>query len=404
VTRAALGNQVAIAPANGIPTPRVLVVTNDFPPKVGGVQQYVWNLVRHLPQDRVAAVLAPKYRGWGRFDRLQSFPVFRWPSGFLWPTTDVFRRVRSLTREHGAQVVLFGQGLPLPVIGPRLKDGGTPYVVLTHGAEVWAARTPLVSSTTRWALAEASHVTAVSHYTARSIRRFLPQDAPLSVLHPAVDPERFSPGVHGRTVRMRHRLDDRPMVLCVSRLVPRKGQDVLIASMSMVRRLVPDAVLLIVGDGPHRGTLAAAATDAPPGAILFAGEVPDEELPTYYAACDVFAMSCRSRWGGLEVEGFGIVFLEAASAGKAVVAGRSGGAGEAIVDGETGLLVEGREPKAVALALIRLLLDRELAKRLGSGGRAHVERSFTWPTRAAQLARILARATDGGAGPDGFAS
>jgi phosphatidylinositol alpha-1,6-mannosyltransferase len=380
-------------------TPRVLVVTNDFPPRVGGVQQYVWNLVRHLPEDRVA-VLAPNWPGWKGFDTLQPFPIHRWPPSFLWPGADLSRRVRSLVGEHRAQVVLFGHGLPLPLLGPRLKEWGTPYVVLTHGAEVWVARTPLASSAMRWALAQAEEVTAVSRYTARSIRPLLPKEVPLTVLHPSVDPERFSPSVDGGAVRARHRLDDRPVVLCVSRLVPRKGQDVLIGSMSMVRRLIPGAVLLIVGDGPHRGALEAAAADAPRGAIVFAGEVSDEDLPAYYAACDVFAMPCRSRWGGLEVEGFGIVFLEAASAGKAVVAGRSGGAGEAIVDEKTGLLVEGREPKAVALALIRLLLDAEFAQRLGSAGRAHVERGFTWPMRAAQLARILARAAEGRARPD----
>jgi phosphatidylinositol alpha-1,6-mannosyltransferase len=374
----------------GTTIPRTLVVTNDFPPRVGGVQQYVWNLARELPADRLA-VLAPNWPGWRAHDAEQPFPVHRWPSGFLWPTRDLSRRVRSLVREHQAEVVMFGHGIPLPLLGPALSAAGIPYVVLTHGMEAWAARTPVISSAMRGALGGAREVTAVSHHTARILRRFVPPEARLTVLHPAVDPHRFSPD-DGSLVRLRHGLESRAVVLCVSRLVPRKGQDVLIAAMPMVRRRVPDAVLLLVGDGPQRGRLEAAAADAPAGSVLFAGEVADAELPSHYSASDVFAMPCRSRWGGLEVEGFGIVFLEAAAAGRASVAGRSGGAGEAVVDQKTGLLVEGSEPKAVALAITRLLQDPGLRSRMGAAGRTLVEEGFTWPMRAAELAAILARA------------
>src|SRR5205807_1605837 len=143
-----------------------------------------------------------------------------------------------------------------------------------------------------------------------------------------------------------------------------------------LRTVVPDVVLLLVGDGPHRAHLEELASEAPSGSVTFAGEVSDDELPAHYAACDVFAMPCRSRWGGLEVEGFGIVFLEAAAAGKPVVAGRSGGADEAMVDEQTGLLVEGAEPKAVALAVARLLRDPNLRARMGVAGRVRLEREF----------------------------
>jgi phosphatidyl-myo-inositol dimannoside synthase len=155
---------------------------------------------------------------------------------------------------------------------------------------------------------------------------------------------------------------------------------------------VPEAALLLVGGGPFLASLLGLAAGSPPGSVVFAGKVPEQQLPSYYAACDVFAMPCRSRWGGLEVEGFGIVFLEAAAAGKPVVAGRSGGAEEAVADEVTGLLVEGREPKAVALAVARLLSDRAVAKRMGEAGRARVESDFTWDRQAARLAEILRRA------------
>jgi phosphatidylinositol alpha-1,6-mannosyltransferase len=373
--------------------PRVLMVTNDFPPRVGGVQQYEWNVVRQLPPDCVM-VLAPNWPGWREHDELAPFEIRRWPDRFMWPTRELERRVRSMAAQHRADVVLFGQGLPLSLLGPALASRGLPYVVLTHGVELWMARVPGSRGLLAKALGLAREVTAVSRYTAGAIRTAVPPEVPLTLLPPAVDEERFTPSADGRYVRQQHDLDGRPVILCVSRLVARKGQDVLIQGMAFVRTLAPEAVLLIAGDGPHRPTLEGLAAEAPPGSVIFAGEVPDEELPDYYAACDVFAMPCRSRFGGLEVEGFGIVFLEAAAAGKASVAGRSGGAGEAVVDEETGLLVEGDEPKAVALAVAQLLTDPDRSAAMGAAGRQRVEHEFTWSRRAGELGDILARAAN----------
>jgi phosphatidylinositol alpha-1,6-mannosyltransferase len=372
--------------------PRTLVVTNDFPPRVGGVQAYVSDLVRHLPADRVV-VVAPNWPGWRDHDAELAFAVHRWPSTVLWPTAELARRVASLARRHQADVVLFGHGWPLPLLGPRLRRRmGTPYAVLTHGAEVWQACVPALTGPMRRALEGAAAVTGVSRFTSASIRASLGLARPFEVLPPALDHERFHPGVDGSAVRSRFGLEGRRVVVSVSRLVPRKGHDVLIRAMPDVARVVPDAALLIVGAGPYRGRLDGLAADAPPGSVVFAGEVPREELPASYAAGQVFAMPCRSRWGGLEVEGFGIVFLEAAATGRAVIAGRSGGAAEAIVDGTTGLLVESGEPKAVALAMVALLDDLPRAERFGRAGRARVEDDFTAAAQAERLARILSDA------------
>jgi phosphatidyl-myo-inositol dimannoside synthase len=368
--------------------PRVLVVTNDFPPRVGGVQQYVWNLVRNLPPERVA-VLAPNWPGWREHDGRQPFAVHRWPSTFLWPTRELLGRALAAASDHGAEVVLFGHGFPAGLVGPPMARRGYPYVVLTHGAEAWLARLPGTSTALRRVFGGARRVTAVSRHTAEGLRPLVPPSVELSLLLPGVDESRFAPDVDGSSVRRRHGLSDRKVVLCASRLVPRKGQDVLIQALGIVRDLVPEAALLLVGEGPYRAKLEDLARSDPAGSVLFAGQISDEELPAYYSASDVFAMPCRSRWGGLEVEGFGIVFLEAAAAGKPVVAGRSGGAGEAVADEETGLLVEGREPKAVALAVASLLRDTEAAGRMGKRGRLRVEREFTWWGQTGLLAGVL---------------
>jgi len=375
--------------------PRTLVVTNDFPPRVGGVQQYVWTLVSRLPADRVA-VLAPAWPGWREHDAAAPFPVHRWPSTFLWPTAELERRVRSLVAEHRADVVLFGHGFPLPWMAPALAVGGIPSVALTHGAELWMARTPALGWAQRRGLGSVRRITAVSAYTAERIRRAIGDEPPVTVLYPGVDTATFAPTVDASAARVRYGLGDRPVVVCVSRLVPRKGQDVLIRALADVRRRVPDATLLLAGEGPSRSALQVlASAQAPPASVVFAGEVPSEDLPGVYAAGDVFAMPCRSRYGGLEVEGLGIVFLEAAACGKPVVAGRSGGASEAVCDGETGLVVEGTEPKAVALAVSRLLGDPAEAARMGAAGRARIEAQFTWDGAADTLAGLLREAVLG---------
>ncbi|MDP9341163.1 MAG: glycosyltransferase family 4 protein [Actinomycetota bacterium] len=372
--------------------PRTLVVTNDFPPRVGGVQQYVFNVVRHLPPERVA-VVAPNWPGWREHDAALPFPVYRFPPTFLWPTGELAAKVRSVARENGSEVVLFGHGLPLGLLGPGLERRGLPYVVATHGAEYWFALLPGLATGLRVATSRASRVLAISRFTARVVRTAVPLRVPVSLLPPGVDPERFRPDVSGQDVRRAHGLGDRPLVVCVSRLVPRKGQDVLIRAMPRILRRVPDAVLLIVGGGPDRPRLEGLAAGLPPGSVAFAGEVPDADLPAHYAAGDVFAMPCRSRLAGLEVEGFGIVFLEAAATGKPVVAGDSGGAAEAVQDGETGLVVDGRHEGAVAEAVAALLSDPARAADLGKAGRARVDRWFTWPRLTGRLARWLAEAS-----------
>jgi phosphatidyl-myo-inositol dimannoside synthase len=372
-------------------TPHTLVVTNDFPPRVGGVQQYVYNLVANLPPTRVT-VLAPRWPGWREHDEKLPFPVLRFPPTVLLPTRDLAARVRIALQTSEAEVVMFGHGLPLALLGPGLERRSVPYLVCTHGTEYWCALTPGLHALLRRATGRAERVTAVSRFTGQVVRTAVPLEVPISLLPPGVDVRRFGLGGGGDEVRHRYGLGDRPVVLCVSRLVRRKGQDVLIQAMRSISRRVPDAVLLVVGDGPDRDRLLRLAADAPPGSVVLAGEIPDAHIPGHYAAADVFAMPCRSRRGGLEVEGFGIVFLEAAASGKPVVSGDSGGAAEAVVDGETGLVVDGRHPGAVAEAISGLLADPVRAAAMGKAGRARVEMEFAWSRLTERLASWLIEA------------
>jgi phosphatidyl-myo-inositol dimannoside synthase len=367
--------------------PRTLVVTNDFPPRVGGAQRYVHDLVRHLPPDRTT-VLAPRWSGWEEFDEDQPFPVVRFGAKRLSPGPDLLRRVRSLIGETDSEVVLFGHGLPLAMMGPRLvADPGTPYAVLTHGAEVWAAGIPGSARALWYACSRATTVFAVSRYTAARVRPPLPPDVPLVILPPGVDTERFRPDISGREVRGRFDLDGTPVAVCISRMVTRKGQDTLIRGWRKVLRRVPEARLLLVGDGPSRIRLEAlAAEKGITSSVIFAGQVSEDALPSFYAAGDVFAMPCRSRKGGLEVEGFGIVFLEAAAVGLPVVAGNSGGAAEAVEHGETGFVVDGTDVDGVANSVADLLEDPARAATMGKTGRLRVEQDFAWPRVIERLA------------------
>lgn len=321
-------------------------------------------------------MLAPHWPGAERFDAAQPFGIDRVGSTTLRPSPGLARRVREMARATGSEVVVFGHALPLALLGPDLAAHGVPYVVCTHGREYWMARIPSLAAALRRATSRAQRVLAISEFTARAVRRILPVGIPLSLLPPCVDVRRFSPGSSGGEIRERYAIEHSSLIVCVSRLVPRKGQDALIRALPEIRRRIPNASLLLVGDGPYRGRLERMAAEAPPGSVVFAGEVSDEELPSFYAAADVFALPCRSRFAGLEVEGFGIVYLEAAAAGKPAVAGSSGGAAEAVVDCRTGTVVDGRQTGHVARALSSLLADREWSAAMGARGREHALRRF----------------------------
>ena len=372
--------------------PRTLLVTNDYPPRVGGIQRTLEALVRCFAPERIA-VFCPVFQGAGVYDSGSPYRVFRQPEAFVWPTPDIGRRVADAAAEHRAEVVLFGATYPLGLLGPRVARSGIPYLSAAHGFEYWLSIAPGSHALVRRATGHASRVPVMcSAFIARVVRTAVPERVPVSVMYPGADVEVFRPDLEFEDLKERHGLTDRPLVVCVSRLVARKGQDVLIRAMPEVVRRVPEAALLIVGGGPYQERLEAMAEEAPRGSIVFTGQASEADLPRYYRAGDVFAMPCRTRRGGLEVEGWGNVFIEAAACARPVVVGDSGGARESLVEGETGLLVDGSSVGEVAEAVGTLLSDPGRAEAMGRAGRERVERAFTWPRAAEELAVWLREA------------
>ncbi|MEU7618960.1 glycosyltransferase family 4 protein [Micromonospora rifamycinica] len=374
---------------------RTLLVTNDFPPRPGGIQSFVHQLAVRQPPGSVV-VYASSWRDAAEFDAAQPFPVVRDATRVLLPTPGVARRAARLAREHGCDTVWFGAAAPLGLLagGLRRRAGIRRAVALTHGHEAGWATLPGARAALRRIGRDTDVVTYLGDYTRVRLERALHGVTELHRLAPGVDVDTYHPTVDGAPVRARHGLADRPVVVCVSRLVPRKGQDMLIRALPAIRRRVPDAALLVVGGGPYRATLEKLARSTGVARdVVFTGSVPWAALPAHYAAGDVYAMPCRTRNRGLDVEGLGIVYLEASATGLPVVAGDSGGAPDAVREGETGYVVPGRDVALLADRVATLLADRDLARQLGAAGRAWVEKEWRWETQARRLADLLAGTT-----------
>ncbi len=370
---------------------RTLLITNDFPPRAGGIQSYVQSLAERLPAGQLV-VYAPSWAGAAEYDAQQEFPIYRHPGTLMVPNDSVRRRAAELIRDHRIRAVWYGAAAPLSLLTPALRpDGVTRTVASTHGHEVGWSMVPGARRLLRRIGRTNDVVTFVSRYARRRISAALGPRAALEYLPPGVRIDTFRPDpVARQAVRARYGLGDVPLLLSVSRLVARKGQDSLIRALPSILRLVPDAVVMIVGDGPDgprlRGLVSALGVD---DRVLFAGSVPWVELPAHYAAADVFAMPCRTRGSGLDVEGLGIVFLEASASGLPVVAGRSGGAPETVQPGRTGLVVDGRDVEQIARATSELLINRVLAARWGANGRTWVSQTWNWDSSAQRLAGLL---------------
>jgi phosphatidylinositol alpha-1,6-mannosyltransferase len=368
-----------------------LLVTNDFPPKLGGIQSYLWELWRRLDPDSFTVLTTP-HDGARAWDGAQAFRVERVPQRMLMPTRAMGRRIDSLAAETGAGLVMLDPALPVGLVGPRLSQ---PYGVVLHGAEVTVpGRLPVSRPLLGRLLRGAAEVVAAGGYPAAEAERAAGRPLPVTVVPPGVDTERFRPLDPEARAKARVRVglpEDGRVVLSLSRLVPRKGMDVLVEAAARLTSTRPDLVVAIAGSGRDRARLdrLVSRTGAP---VRMLGRVPDDDLPDLYGCADAFAMLCRTRWGGLEQEGFGIVFLEAAACGVPQVAGDSGGAAEAVADGETGVVV-GRpsDADAVAAALAGLLDDPARSRAMGAAARSRAVAEFGYDRLAGRLGEVMSR-------------
>ncbi|MEI7548042.1 MAG: glycosyltransferase family 4 protein [Actinomycetota bacterium] len=373
-------------PCAPTPGPRKhLLVTNDFPPKIGGIQSLLWEWWRRLPPESFAVLTSP-YDGAGEFDAQQPFLVRRTREPVLLPHPWMVRRINAMAEEVGADLVVLDPALPLGLVGPSLD---LPYDVVLHGAEVTVpGRLPLSKQTLAYVLRRARHIVAAGGYPAAEGEHAAGRRLPITVVPPGVDTERFVPlSVQQRqAARVGFGIAaDAELVVGISRLVPRKGFDTAVRAVALLARSRPNLVLAIAGSGRDAERLQRLAEqlNAP---VRFLGRVGHDDLPLLYGCADVYTMLCRNRWGGLEQEGFGIVFLEAAACGVPQVAGDSGGAAEAVSDGETGFVVrEPDDPRQVAAAIERLLDDADLRARMGVAGRDRAVREFSYDVLARRL-------------------
>lgn len=364
---------------------RHLLVTNDFPPKVGGIQSYLWELWRRLPAEDVTVLTTP-HAGAAAFDAEQPFRVVRTREPVLLPHPGLHRRIDALAAEVGAKLVVLDPALPVGRLGPSLE---LPYAVVLHGAEVTVpGRIPGGRQLLASVLRGATHVIAAGSYPSAEADRAAGRALPTTIIPPGVDTELFRPldDEARRVARIRLGLPAAGLlVMGISRLVPRKGFDVLLEAAATLKAEGRDVHVGIVGAGRDRRRLERLAwkRDAP---VTFLGRIPFADLPLAYGCGDVFAMLCRNRWAGLEQEGFGIVFLEAAAAGVPVVAGASGGVRDAVDDGVTGFVVDDPDdPEEVTKALRLLLDDDERRRRMGEAGRRRAVEAFAYDRLAAQL-------------------
>jgi phosphatidylinositol alpha-1,6-mannosyltransferase len=369
---------------------RTLVVTNDFPPRQGGIQTFVAALLATRPPESLV-VLASDHPGSVEHDAGLPYEVVRAPTGMLLPTPGAARTAARLAREHGCDTAFFGAAAPLGLLGPALRRAGVERLIgATHGHETGWVALPGARGVMRRIAGGLDVLTYISEYTHDRLAPALGGRTRLAQLSPGVDVDAFTPDVDGSAVRARYGLGEAPVVVCVSRLVPRKGQDVLIQAMPAIAARVKQAALLIVGGGPYEQKLRALADRVGVAdRVVFTGPVPAAELPAHFAAGDVFAMPCRTRRLGMDVEGLGIVFLEASASGLPVVAGDSGGAPDAVRDGITGLVVDGRDVAAVAQQVSGLLADPQRAERMGAAGRRWTEQAWQWDAAADRLAELL---------------
>jgi phosphatidylinositol alpha-1,6-mannosyltransferase len=373
-----------------------LFITNDFGPRAGGIETFVHGLVQRLPKGSVI-VYTSAQAATSDFDAkwLQDFgvEVIRDRSKILLPTPRVIKTCQRLISERKLSKVAFGAAAPLGIMAKSMRSAGAKKIVaLTHGHEVWWSKMPPFNLAIRHMSKHLDSISYLGDYTKGEISKALPKSnlSKLVQIAPGIDVEHFVP-TDSSNLRAELGLTDKSVIISVGRLVHRKGQDMLIASLPAIKTAVPNVHLVLVGVGPHQAYLEKLAIKLQVSdCITFIGRINYAELPEYICLGDVFAMPSRSRFFGLEVEGLGIVYLEASACGLPVVGGSSGGAPDAVLVGETGVVVDGTNVSEIAQACIELLNNPELSALMGANGRTWITQNWRWDIGATKFTALLA--------------
>ena len=374
---------------------RTLFITNDFGPRAGGIETFIIGLIQRLPH--ASTIVYTSSQGDTReYDAAwlaeYGVQVIRDRAKILLPTPRVIRAVTKLIKLEGIETVAFGAAAPLAIMSSALRRAGVRRIVaLTHGHEVWWSKVFPFTVAMRRIGTSTDALTYLGEFTRKAISAALTAKAgdAMVKIAPGIDTDHFAP-VDATILRESLGLTGKRVIVSVGRLVHRKGQDYLIEAMSAIVQEIPQAHLVLVGEGPYREHLVKLVQKySLDGYVTFIGRIQYAELPKYICLGDAFAMPSRSRFRGLEVEGLGIVYLEASACGLPVIAGASGGAPDAVIEGVTGVVVDGQDIAAIAVAAINLLNDPELATKMGIAGRDWIVEKWRWQIWAEKFEKLI---------------
>jgi phosphatidylinositol alpha-1,6-mannosyltransferase len=364
-------------------TLKILLITNDLGPRAGGIESFILGLLKRLPHNSVVVYTSsqPQSKSFDQdlFDQYGVI-VIRDRSKILLPTPRITKRAVKLMNQFDAKLIWFGAAAPLALMAAQLrKNGATRIIALTHGHEVWWAKLPIFRQLLSKISRDVDVLTYLGEYTKNAIKKVVSDQSKLIKIAPGIDVDHFQPSEKSNDLLHKLNISNRPVIVSVGRLVHRKGQDKLIVAMSQVIKDFPTAVLLLVGEGPIKYMLQKLVQHhSLEKNVVFAGRVQLDELPRYIQLGQIFAMPARDRFFGLEVEGLGIVYLEASACALPVIVGNSGGAPDAVISEKTGLIVDGTSPDQIANSIKTLLQQPELAKSYGSAGREWVVNEWRW--------------------------
>jgi phosphatidylinositol alpha-1,6-mannosyltransferase len=375
---------------------KTFLITNDLGPRAGGIESFVLGLLERVAKNSVVILTSSQSKS-KEFDQelFEKYGaiVIRDRSKILLPTPRVARKAIKVMKEHQATTIWFGAAAPLALLAKKLRSAGaTNIVALTHGHEVWWAKIPLFRQAISKISKNVDSLTYLGEFTKNAMLPAIADKSKLVKIAPGIDVDHFAPSEIDLKLVEKHKLQNRRVIVCVGRLVHRKGQDKLIEAMPEILKEFPDAVLLLVGQGPIRSMLDKSIRHLGlEHKVIFTGRIKFDDLPKYIQLGEVFAMPSRDRFFGLEVEGLGIVYLEASACGVPVIVGKSGGAPDAVIENQTGLIVDGTNPKEISVAICKLLGDKDLATQMGRQGRQWVVENWRWQIWSEKFNALLNR-------------